>query len=52
MDALLISGAVRDFQSISVDRKARAIAINPRVPEASPSVCRGKSLVLFVTAEK
>ena len=42
----------RDFTSISVDRKARAVAIDPRVPEATADVCRGRQVVLFVTAEK
>ena len=43
---------VRNFEAVSVDRKARSVAIDDRYPEATAQVCRGKSLILFVTAEK
>ena len=43
---------VHNFESIYVDRKARAVGVDPRVPEAKPEVCRGRQVVLFVTAEK
>ena len=46
------SSYVRNFEAVSVDRKARSVAIDGRFPEATEQVCRGKSLVLFVTAEK
>ena len=40
------------LEAVSVDRKARSVTIDGRVPEATEQVCRGRSLVLFVTAEK
>ena len=43
---------VRDFESIRVDRKNRNVAIDERSPEATAAQCRGRSVVLFVTAEK
>jgi O-methyltransferase involved in polyketide biosynthesis len=46
------SSYVRNFEAVSVDRKARSVTIDSRFPEATEQVCRGKSLVLFVTAEK
>ena len=46
------SSFVRNFEALSVDRKARSVTIDGRVPEATEQVCRGKSLVLFVTAQK
>ena len=46
------SSYVRNFEAVSVDRKARSVTIDGRFPEATEQVCRGKSLVLFVTAEK
>lgn len=43
---------VRNFEALSIDRKARSVAIDSSYPEASAQVCRGKNLILFVTAEK
>ena len=41
-----------NIETVSVDRHRREIVVDSRVPEASAQVCRGRNVVLFVTAEK
>ena len=45
---------VRNFGSVRVDRRGRRLTIddNPARAEATPSLCRGRDIVLFVEAEK
>jgi methyltransferase (TIGR00027 family) len=43
---------VRNFESITVDRGFQRLSIDERYPEATPKNCRGRNVVLFVTAEK
>merc|ERR1719174_2273354 len=41
---------VHDFRAIYVDRQNRRLGIDRSYPEATPDVCRGRNLVLFVTS--
>ena len=43
---------VHNFESISVDRRNRRVVVDPRYSEATADQCYGRSVVLFVTAEK
>lgn len=43
---------VADIRSISLDRANQRLYFDPRFPEATPSRCSGRNLVLFVEAEK
>lgn len=45
-------GYVRNFESVGLDRGRRRLVIDSNHPEASPTQCHGKRVVLFVTAEK
>ena len=46
------SAYLRNFESISVDRRNRRVQIDDRVPEATPKAVAGRNVVLFVVAEK
>ena len=41
-----------DFESVRVDRRRRGLAIDQGVAEATAQRCRGRNVVLFVTAER
>ena len=43
---------VRNFDSVRVNRAHRKLDVDAAVPEATPKVCRGQNVVLFVEAEK
>jgi len=43
---------VRDFRSVSVDRRNRRVTIDEGAPEATPSRIAGRDVVLFVVTEK
>lgn len=44
---------VRNFQSVHVDRSSRSLILSDeKEARATPAVCRGKELVLFVESEK
>lgn len=43
---------VRNFDSIRVDRRNRQLIVDDEYPEATEAQCRGRNVVLFVTAEK
>jgi len=43
---------VSDMNAISLDRENRRLYFDRRVPEATPSRCYGRNVVLFVEAEK
>jgi methyltransferase (TIGR00027 family) len=45
-------GFVRDFRSITVDRRGRRLAYDGRFGELTPQACRGQNHVLFVEVEK
>ena len=46
------SAYVRNFDSVRIDRRNRRLLIDDEQPEATPAQCRGRNVVLFVTAEK
>ena len=47
------NGTVHDFnKAILVDRQQRRLIVDRNTPEASPGLCRGHDLVLFVEARK
>merc|ERR1711972_255891 len=43
---------IRNFEAVQVNRAHRRLDIDPSVPEATPKVCRGRNVVLFVEVEK
>ena len=52
MHAGFASSCVRNFESVHVDRAQRRLLYDERFPEATPSECHGRNVVLFVTAQK
>ena len=43
---------VHNFESVRVDRVRRQVSIDPNAREATSQLCRGRDVVLFVTAGK